>query len=248
MDEYGPSTYGDRIAEVYDEWFPESSRAGDVDAAVSFLREHAAAGPALELGIGTGRVAVPLHREGVEVHGIDASEAMLARLRTKEGAASISTSVADFRDFELVPRFKLAYVVFNTFFALPTQDDQVMCFQAVARHLTADGVFVVEAFVPDVSRFDRGQRVSALEAGVDEVRLEISTHDAIAQRTESHHLVISESGIRLYPVRIRYAPVAELDLMARLAGFRLRERWADWDRSKLASTSQKHISVWELDR
>jgi hypothetical protein len=134
MDEYGPSTYGDRIAEVYDEWFPESSRAGDVDAAVSFLRELAAAGPALELGIGTGRVAVPLHRDGVEVHGIDASEAMLAKLRTKEGAASIATSVADFRDFELVPRFKLAYVVFNTFFALPTQDDQVRCFQAVARH------------------------------------------------------------------------------------------------------------------
>ena len=200
----GPSTYGDRIAEVYDEWFPESSRAGEVDAAVSFLRELAAAGPALELGIGTGRVAVPL--------------------------------------------FTLAYVVFNTLFALPTQDDQVMCFQAVARHLTPDGVFVVEAFVPDVSRFDRGQRVSALEAGVDEVRLEVSTHDAIAQRTESHHVVISESGIRLYPVRIRYAPVAELDLMARLAGLRLRERWADWDRSKLSSTSQKHISVWELDR
>ena len=248
MDDYGPSTYGDRIAEAYDDWFPESSRAGVVDAAVPFLRELAAAGPALELGIGTGRVALPLVREGVEVHGIDASEAMLAKLRAKEGAASIPTSVSDFRDFQLETRFTLAYVVFNTFFALLTQDDQVTCFQAVARHLTPDGVFVIEAFVPDVSRFDRGQRVSAVQASADEVQLEVSTHDVIAQRTESHHVVISEMGIRLYPVRIRYAPVAELDLMARLAGLRLRERWADWDRSELASTSQKHISVWEPDR
>jgi SAM-dependent methyltransferase len=248
MDQYEPSTYGDRIADVYDEWFPESSRAGEVDVVVSFLRELATTGPALELGIGTGRVALPLHREGVEVHGIDASEAMLAKLRAKECGASLETSVADFRDFELEPRFTLAFVVFNTFFALLTQDDQVTCFQAVARHLTPDGVFVIEAFVPDVSRFDRGQRVSALEAGVDEVRLEVSTHDVIAQRTESHHVVISERGIRLFPVRIRYAPIAELDLMARLAGMRLRERWADWDRFELASTSQKHVSVWELDR
>jgi SAM-dependent methyltransferase len=247
MDDYGPSTYGDRIAEVYDEWFPESSRAGEVDAAVPFLRDLAGAGPALELGIGTGRVALPLQREAVEIHGIDASEAMLARLRAKEGGARISTSVADFRDFRIEARFTLAYVVFNTFFALPTQDDQVMCFQAVARHLTPDGVFVIEAFVPDVARFDRGQRVSAIAAGTDEVQLEVSTHDAIAQRTESHHVVIGERGIRLYPVRIRYAPIAELDLMARIAGMRLRERWADWDRSELTSTSQKHISVWELD-
>lgn len=248
MDDYGPSTYGDRIADVYDEWFPEVSRAGAVEAAVPFLRELAGTGPALELGIGTGRVALPLQREGVQVHGIDASDAMLAGLRAKEGGARIPVSVTDFRDFRLETRFTLVYVVFNTFFALLTQDDQVGCFQAVERHLTPDGVFVIEAFVPDVSRFDRGQRVSAIAAGVDEIQLEVSTHDAIAQRTESHHVVISERGIRLYPVKIRYAGIAELDLMARIAGMRLRERWAGWDRSELTSTSQQHISVWELER
>lgn len=248
MDRFNPSTYGDRIADVYDDWYPGSSLAGEVGRAVPFLRDLAGAGPALELGIGTGRVAVPLRREGVEVHGIDASAAMLAKLRAKEGGADIPTTEADFRDFALETRFTLAYVVFNTLFALPTQDDQIRCFQAVARHLTPEGVFVVEAFVPDVSRFDRGQRVSAVDAGVDEVRLEVSTHDAIAQRTQSQHIVVSEQGIRLYPVMIRYAPIAELDLMARIAGLRLRERWADWDRSALISTSQKHVSVWELDR
>jgi hypothetical protein len=171
---------------------------------------------------------------------------MVARLRAKPGGDRIAVTVGDFADFGLGVRFRLVYVVFNTFFALLTQEDQVRCFQAIARHLTDDGTFAMEAFVPDLGRFDRGQRTSAIDVAADGVRLDVSRHDAIAQRTDTQHVVIREDGIRLYPVKVRYAHVAELDLMARIAGLRLRERWADWDRSPLTALSAKHISVWEL--
>ena len=140
----------------------------------------------------------------------------------------------------------MIYVVFNTFFALLTQDEQVSCFQAVARHLSDGGVFVMQAFVPDTSRFDsHQQRVSVETVGVDEVTLETSSHDPVAQRTDSHHVVIREDGIRMYPVRIRYAYVSELDLMARLAGLRLKERWAGWGREPFPSPTWTHVSVWD---
>ncbi len=245
MDDFEPSTYGDRIADVYDEWYGESSALGDPSVVAAFLRELAGLGPALELGIGTGRIALPLQAAGVEVHGIDASEAMVGRLRAKQGGERLPVTVADFRSFELETRYRLVYVAFNTFFALLTQDDQVGCFETVARHLTPDGVFVMEAFVPDPTRFDRGQRVGALEVRPDAVRLEVTTSEAITQRTDSQQILIREDGVHLYPVRIRYAYVSELDLMARIAGLRLRERWADWDRSPFTSAGSKHISVWE---
>ena len=246
MDEYSASTYGDRVADVYDDWYAGDGPLGDVAGAVSFLRELAGPGPALELGIGTGRIALPLLELGVEVHGIDASDAMVTRFRAKEGGDRVPVTIGDFRDFDLGARFRLVYVVFNTFFGLLTQDDQVACFQAVARHLGDGGAFAMEAFIADTARFDRGQRVGAIEVDQDLVRLEVSRHDAIAQRTDTQHVVIRENDIRLYPVKIRYAHMAELDLMARIAGMRLRERWADWDRSELSSASVKHISVWEL--
>ena len=246
MDDFAPSTYGDRVADVYDDWYADGRSLGDVAGAVSFLHELAGSGPALELGIGTGRVALPLLEAGVEVHGIDASEAMVTKLRTKEGGDRVPVAIGDFREFDLDSRFRLVYVVFNTFFGLLTQDDQVSCFQAVARHLGEGGAFAMEAFIADPARFDRGQRVSAIEVDRDVVRLEVSRHDAIEQRTDSQQVVIREDGIRLYPVKIRYAHMAELDLMARIAGMRLRDRWGDWDRSALSSASAKHISVWEL--
>jgi hypothetical protein len=126
-----------------------------------------------------------------------------------------------------------------------TQEGQVRCFEAVARHLAPDGAFVMEAFVPDLSRFDRGQRVGAVAVATDEVNLEVSKHDPLRQRTDSMHVIVREGGIRLYPIKIRYAHVPELDLMARIAGLRLRERWADWDRTPLTDGAAKHISVWE---
>jgi SAM-dependent methyltransferase len=246
-DAYGPSTYGDRIAEVYDEIYPVVPSAPDVATTVHFLAALAGPGPALELGIGTGRVAIPLAAAGVEVHGIDASDAMVERLRAKPGSEAIPVTIGDFRDFSLDTAFSTIYVPFNTFFGLLSQDDQVTCFRTVARHLTPDGVFVMEAFVPDLARFDRGQRVSAIRVESDGVSLDVSIYDPAAQVNDTQHVVIREDGIRLYPVRIRFAFVPELDLMAQLAGLRLRERWADWDRTPFSGTSGKHISVWELD-
>ena len=247
-DEYGPATYGDRIAEVYDEIYREVPFSGDPAATVAFLRSVAGTGPALELGVGTGRIALRLVAEGVDVHGIDASEAMVEKLRAKPGGDGVAVTVGDFARFSLEPRFGLIYVVFNTFFGLLTQDDQVACFKAVADHLADDGAFVLEAFIPDQSRFDRGQRVSAIDVGTDRIALEVSRYDRVEQTIQSQYVVVRENGVRLYPIRIRYAPPAELDLMARLAGLRLRERWADWDRSPLGASSTKHVSVWELAR
>jgi hypothetical protein len=184
----------------------------------------------------------------VEVHGIDASEAMVAKLRAKPGGDAIPVTIRDFSDFSLDERFPLVYVVFNTFFSLLTQDDQVACFRAVARHLSPGGAFVMQAFVPDVTRFDaHNQRTATETVGVDQVTLETSEHDPIAQRTDSQYVVIQQGRIDLYPVRIRYAYVSELDLMARLAGFQLRERWSDWDRSPFRGARTAHVSVWEAD-
>jgi SAM-dependent methyltransferase len=248
MDDYGPATYGNRIAGIYDAKYADLPFGGDLETAVEFLREIAAGGPALELGIGTGRVALPLRAAGVEVHGIDASQAMVDRLRAKPGGGDLPVTIADFRDFAVGDEYRLVYVVFNTFFGLLTQADQVACFRAVARHLSEDGVFVMEAFVPDLARFDRGQRVSAARVETDEVELEVTLSDPIEQSTVSHHVVIREDGVRLYPVRIRYAYVSELDLMAQIAGLRLRERWSDWNRAPFGRASAKHISVWERAR
>jgi hypothetical protein len=246
-DRYRPATYGDRIAGVYDELYAEVPYTGDVATTVAFLTSLAGAGPALELGIGTGRVALPLAATGVEVHGIDAPEAMVERLRAKPGGDVIPVTISDFADFSLDTRFTLIYIPFNTFFALLTQDDQVNCFRTVARHLTPEGAFAIEAFVFDATRFDRGQRVSAINVETDRIALDVTQNDPIAQRSDSQHVIVAEDGIRFYPVKLRYAHISELDLMARLAGLRLRERWADWDRSPLTSGSQKHISVWERD-
>jgi SAM-dependent methyltransferase len=248
MDDYTDATYGDRIADVYDERYLEPF-SGDTSGAVSLLKDLAGEGPALELGIGTGRVALPLAEAGVEVHGIDASEAMLSKMKQKPGGDTIPTTVGSFADFSLETRFRLVYVVFNTFFALLTQDEQLSCFQAVARHLAPDGVFAMQAFVPDPTRWDaHNQRVSADSVGIDEISLEVSEHDPFSQRTTSSHVVIRDGSVRMFPVRIRYAYVSELDLMARLAGLRLRERWSGWDREPYPSSRWTHVSVWKLGR
>jgi SAM-dependent methyltransferase len=243
MDDYTASTYGDRIADVYDEW---QGMPQDAEEAAAFLASVIPeGGTALELGIGTGRVALPLAARGIRVEGIDASEAMVSRMRAKPGGDPIRVTEGDFARFDLGRTFDAVYVVFNTFFGLLTQEDQVSCFASVARHVRPGGVFVMEAFVPDPARFDRGQRVSASEVTVDRVRLDVSMHDPIEQRSISQHVVLEGDRVRLYPVRIRYAWIGELDLMARLAGLRLRERWGDWDRSALTASSPRHVSVWE---
>jgi SAM-dependent methyltransferase len=245
---YTDATYGDRIAERYDERYHPGAPEFAVEASTDLLAELAGSGPALELGIGTGRVALPLQERGVQVHGIDASEAMVAKLRTKPGGERIPVTMGSFSDFSLETRFRLVYVPFNTFFALRDQDEQLACFRAVARHLDGDGTFLIEAFVPDLTRFVRGQNVSATRVGVDEVQLDVSEHDALEQRVNSHHVILRDGRVELYPVRLRYAFCSELDLMARLAGLRLRDRWADWDRTPFTETSGKHVTIYELDR
>jgi SAM-dependent methyltransferase len=238
---YGASTYGERMAEVYDQWHRVPKNA---DAVVAFLLGIAGRGPVLELGIGTGRIALPLSQRGVEVHGIDASPSMVAKLRAKPGGDRIPVALGDFATVPVEGRFALVFVVFNTFFGLLTQEAQLGCFEAVVRRLTDEGLFVIEAFVPDLSRFDRGQRVEALSVDTDAVILETTVHDRAAQRVVSQQVLLSNSGVQLFPVQLRYAWPSELDLMARLAGLRLRERWGGWSREPFTAASAGHVSVY----
>ena len=239
-DGYDASTYGDRIAEVYDEGYPAAP-----PEMIALLKDLAGAGPALELGIGSGRVALPLAAQGLEVHGIEASEAMAARLRAKPGAGSIAVTMGNFAEVAVDGHYSLVMVIFNTFFMLLSQEEQVQCFANVARRLRPGGLFLIEAFVPDLSRFTRGQVVQASQVGVEEVKLEVSQHDPVAQLTTSQQVVITAGGIKLYPIKVRYAWPSELDLMARLAGMRLRDRWGDWQRAPFTAASTHHISVYE---
>jgi SAM-dependent methyltransferase len=240
---YDESTYGERIADIYDELF--SSR-GDTDAAVEFLAALAKGRRALELGIGTGRIALPLAARGIRMHGIDASPAMVEKLRGKSGGAEIAVEFGNFAEVRIGGRFSLIYVVFNTFFALLTQEDQVRCFSRVAKRLAPDGVFVIEAFVPDLSLYSRGQGITIVSTSDERAILGLSQLDAAAQLLRAQTLVIGDDGIRRFPVELRFAYPAELDLMARLAGMRLRDRWGGWDRRPFTSESALHVSVYEL--
>jgi SAM-dependent methyltransferase len=191
---------------------------------------------------------VPLARRGIDIRGIDASEEMVARLRAKPGGAEIPVAMGDFADVAVEDAFSLIFVAFNTLFALLTQDDQLRCFKNVAAHLADGGRFVVEAFVPDLARFDRGQRVGVSAVGVDRVDLEVSRHDSVAQRVDSQHIFVTEDGIRLAPVSLRYASPSELDLMARLAGLELQERWGGWSGEPFTNRSSDHVSVYGAAR
>lgn len=240
------SIYGDRWAEIYDEVHHELSDPAHVDPIVDVLVELTGGGRALELGIGTGRIALPLASRGVEVYGIDASRAMVEQLRKMPGGAAIPVVLGDFSDVGVEGEYSLIFVVFNTFFGLFTQDAQVRCFQNVARHLVNKGVFLIEAFVPDPTRFDRGQNISAQSVDTDRCRIGVERHDPVHQIVNSCHLFLSADELKLMPVKVRYAWPAELDLMARLAGMRLRHRWSDWSGSSFTASSARHISLYEL--
>lgn len=240
MSEWSDETYGERVASIYDDWFPSA----DADA-ITFLAELANGGKVLELGIGTGRFAVPLAAKNVAVSGIDASDSMIERLHNKPGAENIVVEKGNFADVPIEGEFQLVYVVFNTFFALLTQEDQVRCFKNVASHLTSTGCFVIEAFVPNVARFSNGRANWPMRVTENRVELDVAEHDAASQKVFSQKVVMTDGSVRLFPVQIRYAWPSELDLMGQLAGLRLRERWTDWRREPFTSDSQKHISVYE---
>ncbi len=240
-----PDFYGQRWASVYDERHAQRHAQLDLEAAVGFLAGLAGDGRVLELGIGTGRVAIPLTRRGVRVEGVDASQAMVDRLRAKPGGEGIAVAIGDMAEVRASGPYQLVYLVANTLFGLLTQRRQVDCFAAVARELEPGGAFVIECFVPDLSRFDRGQRLQTLGVSEASVSAEMSRHDQAAQRVTTQILTVDEGGTTLHPVAIRYAWPSELDLMAQLAGLRLRERHADWDRRAFDDASTKHVSVYE---
>jgi SAM-dependent methyltransferase len=185
---------------------------------IELLAELAGPAPMLELGVGTGRLALPLVERGLEVHGLDVSPAMVECPRAKPGGDQVRVTMGDFPDLELGTRFRLVFVAFNTPFALPDQLAQLDCFRAVSRHLVPGGRFLVEAFVPDVPPFHRGQLVSAVGVGLDRVDLECSVHDPVTQSISTQRLVFGTGGARSYPVKVRYAWPAELDLMAKSPG------------------------------
>jgi SAM-dependent methyltransferase len=245
MTGYDESTYGERIADVYDEFFTTPTNAMD---AVAFLASVAGSRRVLELGVGTGRIALPLAARGLKVSGIDSSPKMIEKLRAKPGGDAIPVALGNFVDVKVPGQFSLIYVVFSTFFGGLTQEDQIRCFDRVARHLTDDGVFVLEAFVPDVSRFDRGQRTSTIYLDTETAVIDSAKHDPVTQRVHAAHVIVSEEGNRVYPVQLRYAWPSELDLMARLAGLRLRERWGGWRRESFTALSPLHVSLYEKVR
>jgi len=234
----GDRTYNEACAEVYDQWFGSCE-----EAAIDLLAELAGSGRVLELGIGSGLIALPLAARGVDLHGIDISPAMVARLRAKPGGDAIPVTMGSFADVAVEGEFSLIFVAFNTFFALQTQEEQVRCFQNVAAHLAPGGAFVLEAFVPQSANFIGGLKVTAVTD--ERIGLKVSEHDPVRQRLKSQHVVIRNGEIRLYPVEVRYAWPAELDLMARLAGLRLRNRWSDWNRGEMVPNSERHVSVYE---
>jgi len=234
------TSFGVDAAEVYDD-----EPRGDESAAVAFLERLATGGPALELAIGTGRIALPLAAQGLHVDGVDLSPEMVAKLRAKAGGDELSVTMGDFADVPVPGTYPLIYVVFNTLFNLLTQDDQVRCFENVAAHLTDDGSFVVEAFVPDfLYRLRDNQYVDAEAVGVSEVWLDVGRHDPVAQRLDETHVALTGNGVRLYPIVCRYAWPSELDLMARIAGLRLKERWGGWSNEPFTASSSLHVSVY----
>ena len=234
--------FGERIAARYDESSADMFDPAVVEPAVDFLAELAGDGAALELGIGTGRIALPLARRGVPVHGIDLSEAMVAKLRAKPGGEEIPVAIGDFATTRVEGAFTLAYLVFNTIGNLTTQDAQVACFENVAAHLEPGGCFVIELGVPELRKLPPGERYVVFDFG--EGHVGIDEYDVVTQGLVSHHYSPADGRWQLVSMPFRYSWPAELDLMARLAGMTLRERWAGWNREPFTSESEKHISVW----
>ena len=235
--------FGERVAARYDHSVADMFDPAVVEPVVDFLAGLVRDGAALELGIGTGRIALPLAQRGVRVHGIDLSEAMVARLRAKPGAEHVGVTIGDFATTTVEGRFSLAYLVFNTIMNLTTQDEQVACFANVAAHLEPGGCFVIEVTVPALQRLPPGETVRAFE--VSPMRLGFDEYEVAEQRLTSHHYSAVDGKLEVFSVPFRFVWPSELDLMARLAGMALRERWSGWKREPFTSDSTAHVSVWE---
>jgi SAM-dependent methyltransferase len=238
--------FAGEVANTYDsdleDWFDPAV----VDPAVDFLSHIAGAGPVLELGVGTGRIALPLSARGHKVHGIELSPDMVAQLRKKQGSERINVIIGDFSDTQVEGQFNLAYLVFNTIMNLTTQAEQVRCFMNVAQHLHMGGLFVIEVSVPRLELLSFGQTFVAYHVSTS--KLDFDEYDLSAQGLVSHHFRLYEGRLTDYSLPFRYVWAAELDLMAQMAGMELIERWGDWDRKPFTSRSMMHVSVWQKTR
>jgi SAM-dependent methyltransferase len=242
MDE-GDGYFGESVAASYDTSSAEMFESGVVGPVVDVLAGLAGDGRALELGVGTGRIALPLSRRGVPVHGIDMSRAMVDRLRAKPGGDAIGVTIGDFAATKVDGSFSVAYLVFNTINNLTTQDAQVACFRNVADHLEPGGTFVVEVGVPELRRLPPGQNVVPFHTSA--TRWSFDVYDCATQAMSSNYVEVVDGRGSYRSIPFRYVWPAELDLMARLAGLRLRERWDGWTREPFTSESGRHVSVWE---
>jgi SAM-dependent methyltransferase len=239
-----PENYFDeRIAKAYDAKWANLAEPAVVDPAVNFLAELAGTGAALELGVGTGRLALPLSRRGVRVHGIELSPAMVAQLQAKPGADTIGVTIGDFATTRVGGTFTVAYLVRNTIANLTTQDQQVACFGNVAAHLEPGGRFVIELYIPELQRLPPGETIRAFTGTPNHLGFE--EYDVATQIAYSHHYWMVDGKLETFSAPFRYVWPSELDLMARLAGMTLRERWSSWAREPFTSDSRSHVSVWE---
>ena len=242
----GDGHFGEKVASGYDSSSGFEFDPAVITATVDFLADLTSGGRVLELGIGTGRIALPLAERGVPVHGIDLSRAMVERLRAKPGGAAIEVSIGDFATTRVEGPFSLAYLVFNTIENLTTQDAQVECFANAAAHLAPGGHFVVECAIPDLRALPRGERAVVFD--VSEGHWGIDEYDVATQGLVSHHFTRVGDGVEYSSGPFRYVWPSELDLMAHMAGMRLTERWSGWHREPFTDESRKHISVWEKPR
>ena len=235
--------FPERVAATYDDSSDGMFDPAFADTVAEVLAGLAGGGRALELGIGTGRIALPLARRGVQVHGIDLSRAMVARLRDKPGGEAIPVAIGDFATTTVDGTFSLAYLVFNTIMNLTSQDAQVACFRNAVRHLEPGGCFVIEVGVPELRRLPPGQTV--LPWRVTPTRWAFDSYDMATQAMSSNYLTVENGRGEYRSIPFRYVWPSELDLMAQIAGMRLRDRWEDWSRQPFTGESRQHVSVWD---
>jgi SAM-dependent methyltransferase len=242
MEGYRETTYGDAFADVYDDWYEDVT---DVDATVERILELAGPeGRVLELGVGTGRLAIPMAAAGLSLTGVDASATMLSKLAENDSDRSVDARLGDMVDGLPSGRFDLVLAAYNTFFNLLTAERQRACFAAVAERLVPDGRFVIEAYVPERA-LDSGSQVTLRSISVDRVVLSVSRQDPAEQRADGQYVELTEAGgVRLRPWAIRWAAPDELDRMAAHAGLRLDSRWSDMGGAPFDAGSPQHVSVY----
>lgn len=241
-DGYDPSAYGRAVAEEYDSLYRTVPGTAET---ISALADMSAGGPILEMGIGTGRLALPLAERGIEVAGIEGSEEMVEQLRAKPGGDEIPVVVGDFAEARVPGEFAVVVLALHTIFGLPSADQQIRCFENAARHLRPGGVFVIEARVLDPADFRGGQALEPRFSDSEQVELQVQRFDAVTQRVEVTNVHLSNAGVKLNSYVNQYTTPREFDLMARIAGLRLRERWEDWLHEPFTAHSRRHVSVYE---